>query len=106
MLTQGTPFLAPLTGGARWAPEVHAGGVWGAKIDLCDCYWSVRLPPAMAGVVKVVDHAGGLLRGGASGYQEGFLVSSKSALDATQCLSWMGKNLGRHRARMAHKPEG
>ena len=35
-----------------------------------------------------------------------FLVSPKSVLDVTQCLSWMGRNLALHRAHIAHKPGG
>ena len=29
------------------------GGAWAAKIDLSNYYWSVHLPPAMAGAVRV-----------------------------------------------------
>ena len=38
--------------------------------------------------------------------RKGFLVNPKSVLDATQSLTWMGKQLGLHRPRVAHKPEG
>ena len=38
--------------------------------------------------------------------RKGFLVSPRSVLDATQSLTWMGKQLSVNRSRVAHKPEG
>ena len=38
--------------------------------------------------------------------RKGFLVSPKLVLDATQSLTWMGKQLSLNRSRVAHKPEG
>ena len=41
---------------SRASRELCTGGggrVWGAKIDLSNCYWSVHLPSAMAGAVRV-----------------------------------------------------
>ena len=137
------------------------GGAWGAKIDLSNCYWSVHLPPAMAGAVRVAaagttyalvrvpfgwHQAPGLVQHliaavlselpdtqvvivqylddilfvgrdrqvttrvardtAAHLARKGFLVSPKSVLDATQSLTWMGKQLCLNRSHVAHKPEG
>ena len=38
--------------------------------------------------------------------RKGFLVSPKSVLDATQSLTWMGKQRSLNGLRVAHKPEG
>ena len=38
--------------------------------------------------------------------RKGFIVSPKSVLDATQSLTWMGKQLSLNRSLVAHKPEG
>ena len=38
--------------------------------------------------------------------RKGFIVSPKSVLDATQSLTWMGKQLSLNRLRVAHKAEG
>ena len=38
--------------------------------------------------------------------RKGCLVSLKSTLDATESLTWMGKQLTLDRPRVAHKPEG
>ena len=31
----------------------HEGGLWGAKVDIANCYWSVCLPPDLAGAIRV-----------------------------------------------------
>ena len=47
------PFRLPSLEGLAGLLRSVQGGAWGAKIDLSNCYWSVHLPPAMAGAVRV-----------------------------------------------------
>ena len=47
------PFRLPSLEGLAGSLRSVQGGAWGAKIDLSNCYWSVHLPPAMAGAVRV-----------------------------------------------------
>ena len=155
------PFRLPSLEGLTGLLLSVQGGMWGAKIDLRNCYWSVHLPPAMAGAVRVAaagttyalvrvafgwHQAPGLVQHliavllsklpdtqvviiqylddilfvgrdrllttqvardtAAHLSRKGLLVSPKSVLDATQSLTWMGKQLSLDRPRVAHKPEG
>ena len=158
------PFRLPSLEGIAGLLRSVQGGAWGAKIDLSNCYWSVHLPPAMVGAVRVAGQwpsgtTYALVRVPFSWHQalglvqhliaavlselpdtqvvivqylddilfvgrdrqvttrvardtaaqlarKGFLVSPKSVLDATQSLTWMGKQLSLNRSRVAHKPEG
>ena len=47
------PFRLPSLEGLAGLLRSVQGGAWGAKIDFSNSYWSVHLPPAMVGAVRM-----------------------------------------------------
>ena len=53
MQVQGPPLQAAVAGGPGHPPQGpggkvgwgRGGGLWGTKLDIANCYWSVELPP-------------------------------------------------------------